>query len=73
METINYITKEGDRIDILSHKFYGSQAGINVIAAANPHVPLDAIYPLNTELDIPIIERTRIINQNLPPWKRNMQ
>lgn len=71
MESFNYTTVEGDRIDTLAFRFYGSNAGIAVIADANPAVPLDAVYPLGTVLIIPIVEDMHITDKNdLPPWKR---
>ena len=74
MESFNYTTQEGDRIDTLAHRFYGGLYGISILSEANPSVPLDAIFPLGTQLIIPIIEDNQIVeNQNLPPWKRDMQ
>lgn len=71
MESFNYTTVEGDRIDTLAHRFYGSNAGIALIADANPAVPLDAVYPLGTVLIIPIVEQAHTTDKNdLPPWKR---
>lgn len=71
MASFNYTTVEGDRIDTLAVKFYGSVRGISIIADANPAVPLSAIFPLGTRLIIPIIEDSEFAdNKDLPPWKR---
>ncbi len=71
MASFNYTTVEGDRIDTLAVKFYGTIQGISIIADANPSVPLSAIFPLGTVLVIPIIEDSEFSNNNdLPPWKR---
>lgn len=71
MSSFNYVTVEGDRIDILAVRFYGGNAGIAIIADANPDVPLDAVFPSGTVLVIPIIESTESQNANdLPPWKQ---
>lgn len=71
MDSFNYTTVQGDRIDTLAAKFYGDNTGISVISDANPDVPLDAVYPLGTVLVIPIIDDMEIVNTNeLPPWKR---
>lgn len=71
MESLNYITIEGERIDSLATKFYGSNAGIQIIADANQNVPLDAVFPIGTVLIIPIIEYTSLKNNDdLPPWKK---
>ena len=72
--SFNYTTREGDRIDQLAYRFYGGMHGISILADANISVPLNAIFPLGTVLIVPIIDDTQIINnENLPPWKRNMQ
>jgi len=71
MDSFNYVTIEGDRIDNLSHRFYGGMNGITTISEANPFVPLEAIFTTGTILRIPLIDITNIVqNQNLPPWKR---
>jgi phage tail protein X len=70
-KSFNYITMDGDRIDILSNRFYGNNQGIRIIADANPNVPVTAIYPLGTVLIIPIVDDAQFTdNTDLPPWKR---
>ena len=74
MESFNYHTREGDRIDLLAHRFYGGNFGISLLVDANPSVPMYDIYPIGTILLIPIIENMpETENINLPPWKRNLQ
>ncbi|GHT44446.1 hypothetical protein AGMMS49965_20080 [Bacteroidia bacterium] len=71
MDSFNYTTKMGDRLEALAAKFYGSNSGIQVIADANPDVPVTAVYPLGTELIIPVVDDAQFTNNNdLPPWKR---
>ncbi len=70
MESFNYITKEGDRIDTLAVKFYGGLYGIAILSDANPSIPLDAVFPLGTVLIVPIIEVPENPSNNLPPWKK---
>jgi phage tail protein X len=71
MSSFNYTTTDGDRIDTLAAKFYGSNAGIGIIIEANPDVPLDAIYPLGTVLVIPIVDDSVVSGTaDLPPWKQ---
>ena len=73
MDSFNYTTIEGDRIDNLAYRFYGGMYGIKILSEANPLVPLTAIFPVATKLTVPLIENKQIIeNPNLPPWKRNM-
>jgi phage tail protein X len=71
MESFNYTTTEGDRIDALAVKFYGGNHGISIIADANPAVPVTAVYPAGTVLIIPIVEDETVSNTtDLPPWKQ---
>lgn len=74
MASFNYTTVEGDRIDTLATKFYGSTTGIAILADANPAVPLDAVFPMGTVLVVPIVENMEIeTNDNLPPWKQSVK
>ena len=71
MGSFNYTCKDGDRIDTLANRFYGSNQGIQIISDANPYVPLTAVFPLGTVLIIPIVDDSQFTNKNdLPPWKR---
>lgn len=70
MDSFNYTTQEGERIDLLAARFYGGSYGIALISDANPAVPLDAVFPMGTILAIPIIEEQAQNNDHLPPWKR---
>lgn len=71
MASFNYTTKEGDRIDTLAYRYYGSMKGISILSDANPDVPLDAIFPTGTKLIVPIVDDSSVTNDNLPPWKRS--
>ena len=71
MASFNYTTVEGDRIDLLAAKFYGSMDGIAIISDANPLVPLTAAFPPGTGLGIPNVGDSEMnVNTDLPPWKR---
>lgn len=71
MDSFNYTTTEGDRLDTLAHRFYGNNSGISILVDANPTVPITAVFPVGTVLIIPIIDDMQITdNSNLPPWKR---
>lgn len=70
MSSFNYISKEGDRWDILADVFYGSNKSINVLTDANPLVALSKIIPIGSNIIVPIINNTSvsILTTNLPPW-----
>ena len=71
MDSFNYTTIEGDRIDNLAYRFYGSMKGISILADANPFVPLEPIFEVGTVLIVPNIDNIEVVtNPNLPPWKQ---
>jgi len=71
MDSFNYTTIEGDRIDNLAHRFYGGMYGISILSEANPFVPMYAVFPTGTVLAVPVIETAQTVeNILLPPWKR---
>jgi len=64
-----YITKEGDRWDLIAYQFYGNAMMYEPIVVANPEVPIVPIFPSGIKLRIPAIEVKNEIEE-LPPWKR---
>ena len=72
MNGFNYTTQEGDRLDLLAHRFYGGMSGIRILVEANPFVPIEAVIPVGTVMVVPFFDDTQIIeNENLPPWKQH--
>jgi len=71
MESFNYTTVEGDRLDTLAARFYGGSYGISILTDANPDVPITAVYPLGTVLIVPIVDEIEVVaSTDLPPWKQ---
>ena len=68
-EYYEYITKEGDRWDLIAYEFYGDPMMYEPIIVANPEVPIIPILPSGIKLRIPIIEIKETIEE-LPPWKK---
>lgn len=66
-----YVTNQGDRLDLISTKVFGRPDYWAPIIMANPSLPIIPEYPAGYRLRIPVIELAEI-NQdlNLPPWKR---
>lgn len=70
-EYIDYITKDGDRWDLIAYEFYGDATMYEPIIAANPFVPIMPILPSGIPLQIPDIEDDELISsEDLPPWKQ---
>ena len=71
MSYIQYITKGEMCWDELAVKAYGDPTNFEPIIMANRTIPITAVIPAGTKLNIPIIEQTVEGNLNsVPPWKR---
>lgn len=69
-----YRTKEGDRWDMISYRFYGHPDYYKEIIKANPYLPESvkkaALLPAGVLLEIPELETKIVYPEELPPWKR---
>lgn len=80
MGVTEYITKDGDRLDLIAFKAYGSLGSIIIdnenkmamdsIVEANPDVSFNAVIDSGISLYIPIVDSASINNSLLPPWKQ---
>lgn len=74
MSTLNteYVTNQGDRLDLISSKAYGDAFRGKTILEANPSLPILPEYPAGIRLVIPVQAPVRTASENLlPPWKKN--
>lgn len=69
-EFYSYITKDGDRWDLIAYKYYKNPTMYEEIIKANPNVPIETILPAGINLKIPILEESSTIKFDLPPWKK---
>jgi phage tail protein X len=83
-EYTSYVTKEGDRWDLIAYESYGAlsltivdslgnqveQDAIDYIIQANPSVPITPELESGIILRIPIVEFVETKTDLLPPWKR---
>lgn len=69
MRYYEYITKEGDRWDLIAYEFYGDPYMYEPIVVANPEVSLVPVLPSGIKLKVPVIDLKETIEE-LPPWKR---
>lgn len=69
---IQYITKDGERWDTISHIVYGTSTMMDKLIAANPNVVIEDRLPVGIILEIPVIAETTNPTplELLPPWKR---
>lgn len=68
-EFIQYVTKAGDRWDLIAWDHYGDAHAYEPIIVANPEVAIRPTLPAGLVLRIPVRETTAA-PAGLPPWKR---
>lgn len=65
-----YITSDGDRWDLLAHRFYGNAYMYELIIRGNPGVELLPVLAGGVRLNIPEAgTAARARGAKLPPWK----
>jgi len=69
MDFYEYITKDGDRWDLIAYDFYADPTLYEPIITANPDVPIVPILPSGLKLKIPVIDDSNEIEFILPPWR----
>lgn len=73
MENTEYITKDGDRWDLIAFRAYGDPLQIQPLIDANPGQPIIAEFSGGVRLVVPILETQTgetAPKDLLPPWKR---
>lgn len=69
-EFYSYITRDGDRWDMISQKYYNTPNLYEEIIKANPEIPIKPVLDAGIKLKIPVLEESETIQFELPPWKR---
>lgn len=69
MEFYEYVTKDGDRWDLIAYEFYADSTLYEPIITANPEVPITPILPSGIKLKIPVLGNNQQIQFELPPWR----
>lgn len=68
---VEYITRDGDRWDLIAHAHYGNALDFERIVKANPHVTYSTRLTGGLRLRVPVIdEASGLVDADLPPWKR---
>ena len=68
MEYIEYITKDGDRWDLIAYEMYGNAYDYKRILEANPEYRDLLILPAGIKLKIPVILEDDTRKEIKPPW-----
>lgn len=71
MRYIEHITTEGDRWDLIAHRYYGDASRLTPLAEANEHLRLLPVLPSGLLLRVPILDDDAdLLPDEVPPWKR---
>lgn len=66
-----YTTRDGDRWDLIAHKYYGNALLIDGLIAANPHLPIAEAFGAGLTVFVPVLEsKPKNSQQEMPPWMR---
>lgn len=65
-----YLTKEGDRWDLIAYRAYGKVDEAQSLISANPTVPIYDVFPSGIEIKVPVLDAPEVNTNLLPPWKR---
>lgn len=68
-EYYSYITKDNDRWDLISYKFYKTPNLYEEIIKANRNIPIEPTLQAGLKIKIPILTESKTIQFELPPWK----
>lgn len=73
-EYFKHVTKNGDRWDLIAHKYYGDATLIEPLLKANPAIvaqsPAPLVFGNGVPIDVPVLREEEIAASQLPPWKR---
>jgi phage tail protein X len=64
-----YLTREGDRWDLIAYRLYGDVGRQDLIIAANPELAITPMLPAGVTLRVPILPDDTPPPETLPPWK----
>lgn len=68
--SLTYVTRDGDRWDLIAWQFYRDVSRMSDLIAINAHVPITEQLDAGHVLRIPVIEAAEAALEDLPPWKR---
>lgn len=71
MRYIEHITIDGDRWDLIAHRYYGDATRITPLAEANEHLRLLPVLQSGLPVRVPILDdEDNLLPDEVPPWKR---
>lgn len=67
---IQHASAAGERWDLLAWIYYGDPSLYGAIIMANPGIAIEPAFEAGVRIAIPILQRSDVMTNNLPPWKR---
>ena len=70
-EYYEYVTKDGDRWDMLAANYYGDPCKMDLIIRANPEVIIRPVLDAGIKIRIPVVEKRLIASvvSGEVPWR----
>lgn len=65
---IHHVTTQDDRLDLISHKYFGSIGLMNAIVTANPNLPLTDSLPAGLIVNVPVPTTSSSADSEVKPW-----
>jgi len=66
---MKYITKDGDRWDLIAYRLYGDPYVYDALLLYNPQYSHMPVLPAGIELTVPELEYEEDITEVAPPWQ----
>lgn len=67
---LQYTTRDGDRWDLIAHRYYGNALLIGGLIAANPHLPVAESFAAGLTVWVPVLTAKPNNQADMPPWMR---
>lgn len=67
---LQHTTAEGERWDLIAHRYYGNALLIEGLIAANPHLPVCETFAANLTVFVPVLPAKPQSRDDMPPWMR---
>ncbi len=65
-----HTTKDNDRWDSISNKYYKTPNLYSEIIRANPDIPIEPVLQAGIKIKVPVLEEDKTIKFELPSWKK---
>lgn len=67
---LQHTTAEGERWDLIAHRYYGNALLVGGLIAANPHLPVCEAFAAGLTVFVPVLPAKPQNQDDMPPWLR---